>query len=58
MGEIKKDIWSIDVRRESVLKVAFAEPVTAADAMLLFDMEEYEDIIDEEDHGTEALRAE
>jgi len=55
--DIKKDIWQLDVNRQSVLKVAFSEPVTREDAILLYMEEEFEDIIDEEDHGIDVVGA-
>lgn len=57
MSDTKKEIWEFDVKRESVMKVAFAEPLTKAEAIAAFDDEEFEDIIDEEDHGVEVVAA-
>jgi len=57
MSDIKKEVWELDVKRESILKVVFAEPLTKAEAIAAFDDEEFEDIIDEEDHGVEVVGA-
>lgn len=57
MAETKKDVWQIDVTRDSSLKVAFGEPVTKEEAMLLYAEQEYEDVLDEEDHGFEVVAA-
>jgi hypothetical protein len=57
MSDTKKDVWELDVKRESVLKVVFIEPLTKAEAIKAFNDDEFEDIIDEEDHGVEAVGA-
>jgi hypothetical protein len=57
VSDTKKEVWSIDVNRMSCLKVVFAEPVTRAEAIDLFHDEDYEDVIDEEDHGVEVVGA-
>lgn len=56
MSEVKKDVWLLDVIRQSTLKVVFSEPLTADEATSAFHDEEYEDVLDEEDHGVEVVR--
>lgn len=57
MSEIKKAMWEIDVNRQSTLKVYYAEAVTKKEAIDLYHDEEFEDILDEEDHGIEVVGA-
>lgn len=57
MSETKKEIWQLDVNRMSSLKVVFSEAVTKEEAIDLWHDEDYEDVIDEEDHGIEVVGA-
>ena len=57
MTEIKKDVWEIDVNRQSSLKIVFCEPVTKQEAIDLYHDDDFEDVIDEEDHGIEVVGA-
>lgn len=51
----KKTLWELDVRRDSSLKVVFADLVTADEAKTLYDDADFVDVIDEEDHGYEIV---
>ena len=51
----KKDFWMIDVTKEVSMKVVFDEPVTADEALELFNNEEYADILDEDVMYQEAV---
>lgn len=53
----RKDVWLLDVKRESTLKVVFGEPLTKAEAIAAFDADEHEDVLDEEDFGAEVVGA-
>ena len=55
MTSEKKECWLFDVRRNSTLKVVFSEPLTYDEAIEAFMIEEYEDVIDEEDCGLDVL---
>lgn len=55
MTEVKRDLWIIEVNKSVSQKVVFDEPVTADDALALYNNEEYADIIDEEDFGSEVV---
>lgn len=57
MPEERKEVWSLDVKRESTLKVVFGEPLTKAEAINAFHDHDYEDVIDEEDFGSEVVAA-
>lgn len=57
MPEERKEVWSLDVKRESTLKVVFGEPLTKTEAIAAFDNDEHEDVLDEEDFGVEVVAA-
>lgn len=45
----KKDFWMIVVNKTAIQKVVFDEPVTADEAIQLYDNGEYADILDEDE---------
>jgi len=55
--EEKKYVWMVDVNRMSALKVVFSKPVTRDEAIGVYLDGDYDDIIDEEDHGVEVVGA-
>lgn len=55
---MKKDFWPIVVNKTVVLKVVFDEPVTAEEALELYNNDEYADVIDEQECFSEAVEVE
>lgn len=56
---MKKQAWNIRIIQEVTLVVDFEREVTKEEALVLFDLDKYDDIIDERDHETlDVIKAE
>lgn len=56
-AEKKSEVWDLTVSGTFRYRTTFAEPVTAAEAIELYNNEEHDDVIDVEDIALVAIEA-